>query len=44
VTTQAAAPVASPLSARVALDWIPLALVPLLALAALPLVGSLPTS
>jgi branched-chain amino acid transport system permease protein len=43
VTTQAAAPVASPVSARAALDWIPLALVPLLALAALPLVGSVPT-
>jgi branched-chain amino acid transport system permease protein len=43
VTTQAAAPVASPVSARVALDWIPIALVPLLALAALPLVGSVPT-
>jgi branched-chain amino acid transport system permease protein len=43
VTTQAAAPVASPVGARAALDWIPLALVPLLALAALPLVGSVPT-
>ncbi|HEX9184676.1 MAG TPA: branched-chain amino acid ABC transporter permease [Burkholderiales bacterium] len=43
MTTQAATPVASPVSARAALDWIPLALVPLLALAALPLVGSVPT-
>jgi branched-chain amino acid transport system permease protein len=43
VTTQAATPFASSVGARAALDWIPLALVPLLALAALPLVGSVPT-
>ena len=43
MTTQAAAQGATPATVRAATDWIPLALVPLLALAALPLVGSAPT-
>ncbi|HET9734360.1 MAG TPA: branched-chain amino acid ABC transporter permease [Burkholderiales bacterium] len=42
-TTQATAPAGFPITARSAVDWIPLALVPVLALAALPLVGSVPT-
>lgn len=43
MTTQAAATAAARIDVRAALDWIPLALVPLLALVALPLVGSVPT-
>jgi len=43
MTMQAAAPDANRIIARIAVDWIPLALVPVLALAALPLVGSAPT-
>jgi len=43
VTTQAAAPAATLAATRSAVDWIPLALIPALALAALPLVGSVPT-
>jgi branched-chain amino acid transport system permease protein len=43
VTTQAAAPSTTRVTSRIAVDWIPLALVPALALAALPLVGSAPT-
>ena len=43
MTTQAAAPASSIAAARSAIDWIPLALVPVLALASLPLVGSVPT-
>jgi branched-chain amino acid transport system permease protein len=43
MTTQAAAPATTRIGAGIAVDWIPLALVPVLALAALPLVGSVPT-
>jgi branched-chain amino acid transport system permease protein len=43
MTTQAAAPSTTRVTSSIAVDWIPLALVPALALAALPLVGSAPT-
>jgi branched-chain amino acid transport system permease protein len=43
MTMQAAAPGATGVMARSAIDWIPLALIPALGLAALPLVGSVPT-
>jgi branched-chain amino acid transport system permease protein len=43
MTMQAAAPGTTGVMARSTIDWIPLALIPALGLAALPLVGSVPT-
>jgi branched-chain amino acid transport system permease protein len=43
MTMQAAAPGTTRITPRIAVDWMPLALIPVLGLAALPLVGSVPT-